>query len=98
MLLYFLTFLFGPFAMGRADAFHGKGPYLGIHARSYTAGYHAAHLAGVLPGHPAILIAGTLVALAALDWLVQRQFESADFVQFVQTRLDTNEYSTGFRA
>jgi len=96
-LLYFIVFL-GPFAIVTVDAFHGKGSHSGIHAWSYTADYLAAHLAGVLPGHPAILIAGTLVALGALYWLVQRQFESADFVQSVQTRLDTTEYSTGFRA
>jgi hypothetical protein len=96
-LLYFIVFL-GPFAIVTVDAFHGKGFHSGIHAWSYTADYLAAHLAGVLPGHPAILIAGTLVALGALYWLVQRQFESADFVQFVQTRLDTTEYSSGLGA
>ena len=94
-LLYFIVFL-GPFAILTVDAFHGKGH--GIRARSYTADFLAAHVAGVPPAIQAILIAGTLVALAALYWLVQRQFESADFVQFVQTRLDTTEYSTGFRA
>jgi hypothetical protein len=77
---------------------HGKGPHSGIHARSYTADYLAAHLAKVPLDSQAILIAGALVALGALYWLVQRQFESADFVQSVQTRLDTTEYSTGFRA
>jgi hypothetical protein len=96
LLLYFVVSL-GTFAMGMVDA-HGKGPHSGIHARSYTADYLAAHLAKVPLDSQAILIAGALVALGALYWLVQRQFESADFVQSVQTRLDTTEYSTGFRA
>jgi hypothetical protein len=73
-----------------ADAFYAKGSVFGIHARSYTVDFIATSLARVLPGDPVIPIAGVLVALVALYWLVQRQFASTDFVQFVQTRLDTD--------
>jgi len=89
VLPWLVLFLFAPLAVLLADAFNGTGPPFGIHARSYTIDFLTLHLAGVLPSNPSILIAGTLVALGALYWLVQRQFESADFVQFVQTRLDT---------
>jgi hypothetical protein len=89
VLPWLVLFLFAPLAVLLADAFNGTGPPFGIHARSYTIDFLTLHLAGVLPSNPSILIAGTLVALGALYWLVQRQFESADFVQFVQTRFDT---------
>ena len=98
VLPYFGLFIFGPAVLFVADDVLVKSPRIGIHQRSYRADFLARHLAGILPGHPLILIAGTLVALGALYWLVQRQFEAADFIQYVQTRLDTADHSAGFRA
>jgi hypothetical protein len=97
-LSFFALSIFVPAAMIVADAVLDESRPFGIHTRSYTADFLARHLAKLLPGHPMILIAGTLVALGALYWLVQRQFESADFVQYVQTRLDAADYSAGFKA
>ncbi|MGB7759917.1 MAG: hypothetical protein WBL61_08815 [Bryobacteraceae bacterium] len=76
------------------DGVHTKGVRAGIHG-SYTAEFLAAHLTGILPGNPVIPIIGTLVLLGVLYWIVQRQFEAADFIQFTRTRVDSAEYSTG---
>jgi hypothetical protein len=86
VLPWFFVIVLGPLAAMVADAGHMTG---GNHLqrKSYTAEFLAARLARVLPGHPLILMAGTLVALGALYWLVQRQFERADRLPLTQTRV-----------
>jgi hypothetical protein len=77
--------LCGPLAMLIADFYHldvVRKHFWG----SYTAEYLTAQLSRIPPEPRLILIAGTLIALGALYWLVQRQFEAADFVLGRQTR------------
>jgi uncharacterized membrane protein YidH (DUF202 family) len=84
----------GPISLSLADVHYGKG-IRSHYWRSYTAEYVAAHLVRFPPGILLILIAGTLIALGALYWLLQRQFETADFLPSTLTRLDTGEFSIG---
>jgi hypothetical protein len=81
-----------PLAIAIIDMFceeHIRRNYWG----SYTAKHLAAHLARFPAPILAILFAGTLAGFGALYWLVQRQFEAADFVPASQIRLDTGQSS-----
>jgi hypothetical protein len=97
-LSFFGLFIFGPAGLLVADAVLAKSVRIGIHQRSHTADFLAGYVTRAVPGNPLLLVAGTVAALAALYWLVQRQFESADFVQFTQTRIDSVNSSSPLRS
>jgi hypothetical protein len=93
----FIVCFCAPLALAFADIYYG-GVSRKYFWRSYTAEHLAAHLAGIPLALLVLLVAGTLAGLGTLYWLVQRQFEAADFLPPPQVRLDTGAFSTGYGA
>jgi hypothetical protein len=83
-LFYSVAFLVSPWAAYIADIHYGRphGPY----RLSFTAEFLAVRLAGVLPNAMPLLAAGGAILLFVLYRLVERQFETSEFLQFPQVR------------